>query len=91
MAGAVHEHEKFQTGMMRLKNYLVDVGVDFDSAELIRTMESFKDPLYSHLKGEPAEIVVLAKYSTTEQQIDILPIADAAGCKCKTSSTVLHS
>lgn len=79
MAGAVHEHEAFQTGMIRFKNYLLDVVGDFDGAEIVRIMDSFKDPLYRHLKSEPDEIVALAKYSTPERPVDILAIADAAG------------
>lgn len=83
MAGAVHEHEAFQTGMKRFKDYLLDVGAEFESDELIGIMESFQDPLYRHLKAEPDEIVALAKHSTPERPIDILAIADAAGKSMK--------
>ncbi|KAF3760426.1 hypothetical protein M406DRAFT_269067 [Cryphonectria parasitica EP155] len=84
MAGAVHEHEAFSTGLTRFKTYLVDKGADFDSDELISILDSFKDPLYDHLKSEPGQIVALSKYNTKEHPIDILAIADAAGKKVVT-------
>lgn len=79
MAGAVHEHEAFQTGMQQFKAYLQDVGAGFDSGEMIRNIDSFKGPLHKHLSPEPGKIVALAEYSTPENPIDILAIADAAG------------
>ena len=79
MAGAVHEHDAFQTGLQRFKAYLQDAGAGFGSGELIRIMDSFKEPLHKHLSSEPGEIVALAKYSTPENPIDVLAIADAAG------------
>lgn len=79
MAGAVHQHEAFYSGMEELKKYLLERGADFSSREVVRIMESFQEPLYSHLKAEPGEIVALAKYSTPDKPVDILDIADAAG------------
>ncbi|KAI1846189.1 hypothetical protein JX265_010566 [Neoarthrinium moseri] len=81
MDGAVHEHEAFYSGMDRMKDYLVKEGPDFSATELIAIMDSFKEPLHNHLKAEPSAIVALAKYSTPENPIDILGIADAAGKK----------
>lgn len=79
MDNAVHEHEAFYSGMERMKKYLLDKGREFSSTELIAIMDSFKEPLHSHLKAEPGAIVALAKYRTPETPIDILGIADAAG------------
>ncbi|KAF2964977.1 hypothetical protein GQX73_g8603 [Xylaria multiplex] len=81
MDGAIHEHEAFYGGMARMKKYLQDKGPRFSSAELLEIMDSFKEPLHSHLKSEPPAIVALAKYSTTEKPIDILLIAEIAGKK----------
>lgn len=81
MDDAVHEHEAFFGGMERMKKYLLDNGTDFSSTELIAIMGSFKEPLHSHLKAEPSAIMALAKYSTQDNPIDILGIADAAGKK----------
>ncbi|KAM7211108.1 iron-sulfur cluster repair protein DnrN [Rhypophila decipiens] len=75
MDSAVHEHEAFQDGLDKFKTYLLDKGADeFRAAELIAIMDY-------HLKAEPPAIVALAKYSTDENPIDILGIADAAGKK----------
>ncbi|KAK9418954.1 putative Hemerythrin-like domain-containing protein [Seiridium unicorne] len=83
MDDAVHEHEAFYGGMDRMKEYLTTNGNGngFSSTELISIMDSFKEPLHSHLSAEPPAIVALAKYNTVERPIDILAIANAAGKK----------
>lgn len=53
-------------------------------------MDSFKDPLHSHLKAEPPAIAALAKYSTPENPIDILAIADRAARNSISLSLVLN-
>lgn len=67
--------------MDRFKAYLHKEGDNFSATELISIMDSFKDALHCHLKSEPPTIVALSKYSTPENPIDILGIADAAGKK----------
>lgn len=79
MAGAVHQHEAFYGGMEELKKYTLDRGADISSREVIRIMESFQEPPYSHLKAEPRELVALAEFNTLERPVHILGIADAAG------------
>ena len=69
----------FHGGMDRFKSYLLKEGASFSGAELVAIMDSFKDPLHSHLKSEPPAIVALAEYNTPDTPIDILGIADAAG------------
>ncbi|KAJ8132850.1 hypothetical protein O1611_g778 [Lasiodiplodia mahajangana] len=81
MDGAIHEHEAFYGGMDRMKKYLQSKGAGFSSMELLGIMDSFKEALHSHLKSEPPAIVALAKYSTEENPIDILHIAEVAGKK----------
>lgn len=88
MAGAVHEHELFHGGMENFKRYLLDKADDFKSNELIAIMDSFKEPLWNHLKAEPPAIVALAKHSTPDTPIPILEIANAAG---KPSLTLIAS
>ncbi|KAF7531410.1 hypothetical protein G7054_g8940 [Neopestalotiopsis clavispora] len=78
MAGAVHEHEAFYGGLDQMASFLADKGSEFNPTELLSIMDSFKEPLRSHLAAEPSAIVDLAKYSTPERPIDILGIADAA-------------
>ncbi|PGH30403.1 hypothetical protein GX50_06839 [[Emmonsia] crescens] len=81
MEDAVVEHELFYGGMDRMKDYLAERGANFSATELIAIMDSFKEPLHSHLTAEPPTIVDLARYSTEENPIDILAIATAAGKK----------
>ncbi|KAG5290163.1 hemerythrin HHE cation binding domain-containing protein [Histoplasma ohiense] len=81
MADAVQEHELFYGGMDRMKAYLDETGAQFSAAELISIMDSFKEPLHSHLKAEPPAIVDLARYNTEQNPIDIMAIAAAAGKK----------
>ncbi|KAK0721227.1 hypothetical protein B0T21DRAFT_337901 [Apiosordaria backusii] len=91
MDGAVHEHEAFQGGLQKFKQYLQDKGADWKSNELIVIMNEFKDAFHSHLKAEPPAIVALAKYSTPEKPIDILGIADAGGKKQLSLPFVLNT
>lgn len=55
-------------------------------------MDSFMEPLYSHLKAEPSETVALPKHNAPEKPIDILGIADVAGtCKFLNALCLLGS
>lgn len=62
-----------------MTKFLIEKGTEFDPIELLSIMDSFQEPLRSHLVAEPPAIVDLAKYSTPERPIDILAIADSAG------------
>ncbi|KAK3337291.1 hypothetical protein B0T19DRAFT_349830 [Cercophora scortea] len=92
MDHAVDGHAAFHDGMSRFKTYLSSVskGGAFSGAELIHIMDSFKDPLYAHLKSEPGTIVALARHSTPERPVDILGIADRAGKKQVTLGFVFN-
>ncbi|CAJ2508337.1 Uu.00g133630.m01.CDS01 [Anthostomella pinea] len=90
MDSAVHEHASFHDGMERFKSYLRTEGVGFSATELLAIMDSFKEPLHSHLRAEPPLIAALAKYSTHDNPIDILEIANAAARKQITMSLVLN-
>ncbi|KAK4231849.1 iron-sulfur cluster repair protein DnrN [Podospora fimiseda] len=81
MDGAVHEHEAFQGGLNKFKEYLEENLTEWESKELIGIMDEFKDALHGHLRDEPGMIVELGRYSTVERPIDILGIAEAAGKK----------
>ena len=67
--------------MPRFKPYLQKEGANFSATELITIMDSFKEPLHSHLRSEPPSVVALSKYSTPGSPIDILGIANSAGKK----------
>lgn len=64
--------------MERMKKSLLDKSTDFSGTELIAIMDSFKEPLHSHLKAEPGAFVALPMYITPGKPVDILGIADAA-------------
>ncbi|KAI6083720.1 hypothetical protein F4821DRAFT_185091 [Hypoxylon rubiginosum] len=87
---AVHEHAAFHDGLERFKTYLVKEGGSFSASELIAIMDSFKDPLHSHLKAEPPAIAALAKYDTPEHPIDIVAIADRAAKNSISLSAVFN-
>jgi hemerythrin-like domain-containing protein len=58
MEGAVHEHEAFQGGFEKFKQYLQDKGAEgVEAQELIKIMDEFKTPLHDHLKAEQPAIV----------------------------------
>ncbi|KAI0899117.1 hypothetical protein F4806DRAFT_493617 [Annulohypoxylon nitens] len=90
MDSAVDEHAAFHDGLEKFKLYLSKEGSDFSASRLIAIMDSFKDPLHSHLKAEPLSIVALAQYNTKENPIDILSLADAAVRKSITLSLVFN-
>ncbi|KAM0127325.1 hypothetical protein ACHAP3_008893 [Botrytis cinerea] len=71
----------FHDGLERFKSYLQEKRPSFLSEELIQIMDSFSEPLYSHLKEEPQIIADLSQYNTPETPIDILAIAAEAGKK----------
>lgn len=71
----------FHDGLERFKNYLQEKGTDFSSKELVSIMDSFSEPLYTHLKEEPPTIANLSRFNTSETPIDILAIAAEAGKK----------
>ena len=73
-----------------LKTYLLEKGPNFSSAELIRTMDSFRDRLDAHFRAEISTIIGFAEHSTSERPINILSIADAAVRNEITSSFVLN-
>ena len=80
------------------KTYLTtnpdDITSPFSATELISITDSFKDPIFNHLKSKPDIIVGLAKYNTPETPetpIDILGIADAAGKKQLSVGSVFNT
>ena len=58
--------------------------------ELIAIMDSFSEPLFTHLKAEPPSIVALSRYNTPETPIDIVKMALEAGKKSVTLGFVFN-
>ncbi|MCJ1379737.1 hypothetical protein MMC17_002840 [Xylographa soralifera] len=90
MDGAVEQHAAFHDGLERFKSYLVEKGSQFSSTELLAIMDSFSEPLYSHLKAEPQQILALSRFSTPQSPIDIVAMAVEAGKKSVTPSFVFN-
>ncbi|KAI1350302.1 kinase-like protein [Xylaria sp. FL0043] len=90
MEGAVQEHALFHDGLGRFNEYLRKEGAAFSASHLIEIMDSFKDPLHSHLQSEPPMIVALAQHSTPQHPIDIARIAESAATKPITVSVLFN-
>ncbi|MCJ1295865.1 hypothetical protein MMC34_007429 [Xylographa carneopallida] len=90
MDGAVEQHAAFHDGLERFKSYLLEKGADFSYNELIAIMDSFSEPLYTHLKAEPPQILALSRFSTPERPIDIVAMALEAGKKSVTLKFVFN-
>ena len=83
----------FHNGMEVFKNYLLGLAnheADFSHTRLITIMDSFSEPLYSHLRSEPEAIVALSRFSTPQHPIDLAKIALDAGKKSVTVNFVFN-
>lgn len=54
-------------------------------------MDSFSQPLYTHLVSEPRSLLALSRFSTREKPIDIAKMALEAGKKSITLGFVLNT
>ena len=83
----------FHGGMDAFKSYLVGLNSkedQFSSARLLEIMDSFSEPLYTHLAEEPDAIVNLSHFSTPEKPLDILAIALKVGKQAVTLDFALN-
>ncbi|MCJ1395640.1 hypothetical protein MMC18_008526 [Xylographa bjoerkii] len=90
MNGEVEQHVAFHDGLERFKIYLLQHEADFSHAALIAIMDSFSEPLYSHLQSEPQSLLALSRFSTPERPINLVDIALKAGKKSLTISFVFN-
>ena len=77
----------FHEGLNFFKAYLLDLAgkeSEFNANKLIDIMVSFSKPLYDHLAAEPDSIVALRRFSTPENPIDIVALAQETGKKVVT-------
>lgn len=80
--------------MENFKGYLEQVSrhdAAFSSQKLLEIMDTFSEPLYSHLKSEPQSLLAIKKYSTPEHPIDLAAIALEAGKKSTTAGFVFNT
>jgi len=80
----------FHDGLERFKSYLLEKGLHFSPMELIAIMDSFSEPLYTHLKAETPAILALSRFNTPQRPIDIVAMALEAGKKSVTVSFVFN-
>jgi hypothetical protein len=83
----------FHGGMDAFKSYLVGLkGKEdqFSSTRLLEIMDSFSEPLYTHLSEELDAIVNLSRFSTPEKPIDIVAIALKVGKQTVTLDFALN-
>jgi hypothetical protein len=75
------------------KDYLVELKnsqTDFNPTRLLEIMDSFSEPLYSHLKAEPQALLALSRFSSPERQFDVTKIAAETGKKSVTFDFALN-
>lgn len=53
-------------------------------------MDSFSEPLYSHLKAEPQALLALSRFTSPERQFDLTKIALETGKKSVTLDFALN-
>lgn len=83
----------FHDGLDAFKAYLVGLKGkegEFSFARLIEIMDSFSQPLYTHLSEELDSIVNLSRFSTPDNPIDIVAIALKVGKQAVTRDFALN-
>lgn len=83
----------FHAGLKSFKDYLVDLKMreaHFDPKRLLEIMDSFSEPLYSHLKAEPQALLALSRFSSPERQFNLEQIARVTGKKSVTLDFALN-
>ena len=82
----------FHDGMVAFKDYLVGFksNDEFNSTRLIEIMDSFSEPMYTHLADELNAIVNLSRFSTPENQIDPASTALKVGMQSLTLDFALR-
>jgi hemerythrin-like domain-containing protein len=93
MDNEVDQHAAFCGGLDDFKTYLTGLKFmdeEFDSKRLIEIMDSFLEPLYTHLAAEPDALVALSRFSSLERDFDLAKIAREAGKKSVTLDFALN-
>jgi len=79
--------ETFHAGLKALKDYLTSIknpSSDFTPKRLLEIMDSFSQPLYTHLASEPQAILALSSFESPERQFDLVKIEQEEGKKAIT-------
>ncbi len=63
---------------------------DFKHARLLEILDSFSDPLYTHLAAKPQALLALARFASPEKLIDLVKMEQEQGKKAVTLSFALN-
>ena len=82
----------FHSGLDHFKTYLSSLKSesDFKPIHLLEIMDSFSEPLYTHLAAEPKALVALARFSNPDRHFDLAEIAKETGKKSVTLDFCLN-
>lgn len=73
----------FHAGLKSFNNYLSSLQspTDLKPTQLLSIMDSFSQPLHSHLASEPQAILALSRFASPERQFDLIKIEQEEGKK----------
>jgi hypothetical protein len=82
----------FHSGLEHFKSYLTSLNSQsgFEPTHLLEIMDSFSEPLYTHLAAEPQALLALSRFSTPERQFDLAQIARETGKKSVTLDSAVN-
>ncbi len=63
---------------------------DFKATRLLEIMDSFSEPLYTHLAAEPQALLALSRFASPEKQIDLVKMEAEQGKKVVTLNFALN-
>jgi hypothetical protein len=84
----------FHAGLKSFKDYLTSLkspASDFKPKKLLEVMDSFSEPLYTHLAAEPQALLALSRFASPERQFDITKIEKEQGKKAVTLDFALNT
>jgi hypothetical protein len=84
----------FHAGLKSFKDYLTSLknpATDFKAKKLLEVMDSFSEPLYTHLAAEPQALLALSRFASPERQFDITKIEKEQGKKAVTLDFALNT
>jgi hypothetical protein len=74
----------FHAGLKNFKDYfaiLKNAESDFKPTSLLEIMDSFSEPLYTHLAAEPQALLALSRFASPDKQFDLVQIEREQGKK----------
>ena len=84
----------FHAGLKTLKEYLTSLknpASDFQPKRLLEIMDSFSEPLYTHLAAEPQALLTLSRFASPDRQFDLVKIEQEQGKKVVTLDFALNT